>query len=62
MRKETDVEVEMVKGGLLELSVELDGEKIWETNRLWYPLPRTVVKKAREFLNKRSSRATLKST
>ena len=51
MRKENDLEVEVVKGGLLELSLEIDGEKIIETNRLWYPLPSTLVKKTREFLD-----------
>ncbi len=40
----------MVKGGLLELSVEVDGEKIVETNRLWYPLPGSLAKRTREFL------------
>ncbi|HET8670008.1 MAG TPA: hypothetical protein VFM05_05100 [Candidatus Saccharimonadales bacterium] len=52
MRKENDVEVEVVKGGLLELSVEVDGEKVVETNRLWYPLPSSLVKRTREFLTK----------
>jgi hypothetical protein len=44
--------VELVKGGLLELSVHVDGEKILETNKLWYPLPGTVAKRTRDFLNK----------
>jgi hypothetical protein len=52
LRKEGDVEVEVVKGGLLELSVDVDGEKVVETSRLWYPLPSSVVRKAREFLGK----------
>ena len=50
MRKEKDVEVKLVKGGLLELSVEVDGEKVVETNRLWYPLPNSLAKRTREFL------------
>jgi len=49
LRREDDVEVEVVKGGLLELSVELDGEKVLETNKLWYPRPSTLVKRTREF-------------
>ena len=49
MRREDDVEVEVVKGGLLELSVELDGEKVLETNKLWYPRPSALVKRTREF-------------
>ena len=50
MTKENDVEVEVVKGGLLELSVEVDGEKVVETNRLWYPLPSSLATRTREFL------------
>ena len=52
MRKENDVEVEVVKGGLLELSVEVDGKKVVDTNRLWYPLPSSLAKRTREFLSK----------
>ena len=51
MRRENDVEVEVVKGGLLELSVVVDGEKVVETNRLWYPLPSSLTKRTREFLD-----------
>ena len=42
----------MVKGKLLELSVEVDGEKVVETSRLWYPLPSSLARKTREFLSK----------
>lgn len=52
MKRKTDVEVELVKGGLLELSVQVDGEKILDTNRLWYPLPSSLVKGTLEFLKK----------
>jgi hypothetical protein len=48
----TDVEVEVVRGGFLELSVGIDGEKAIETNRLWYPLPSRVVRDVRELLKK----------
>ena len=51
MRRENDVEVEVVKGGLLELSVQVDGVKVVETNRLWYPLPSSVAKRTREYLS-----------
>ena len=54
LKQANDVEVEVVKGGLLELSVALDGEKLIETNRLWYPLPSTLVRKTRELLDKGS--------
>ena len=53
MKEENDLEVEVVKGGLLELSVGIDGEKVIETNRLWYPLPSRLVKRTREFLDKK---------
>jgi hypothetical protein len=52
LRKENDVEVEVVKGGLLELSVEVDGKKVVDTNKLWYPLPSSLAKRTREFLTK----------
>lgn len=52
LRKENDVEVEVVKGGLLELSVAVDGKKVLDTNRLWYPLPSSLAKRTREFLSK----------
>lgn len=51
MRKVNEVLVELVKGGLLELSVAVDGEKVVETNRLWYPLPSSLAKRTREFLD-----------
>jgi hypothetical protein len=52
LRGEDDVEVEVVKGGLLELSIDIDGERVIETSRLWYPLPGGLVRRAREFLDK----------
>ena len=52
LRKEEGLEVAVVKGGLLELSVDVDGEKAIETSRLWYPLPSTMVRETLEFLGK----------
>lgn len=52
LKKEKDVEVELIKGRLLELSVSIDDEKVIETNPLWYPLPSGVVSKTRELLAK----------
>ena len=38
---ENDVEVATAKaGGLGEFSVSIDGQKVIDTNRLWYPTPR----------------------
>ena len=53
MKHENDVDVEVVKGGLLELSVGIDGEKVIETNPLWYPLPSRLVRRTREILDRR---------
>ena len=54
MKEENDLEVEVVKGGLLELSVGIDGEKVIDTSRLWYPLPSRLVKRTREFLDSKA--------
>lgn len=43
LANEKDVEVTTAKGGLGEFSVSIDGQKIIDTNRLWYPTPRKVV-------------------
>lgn len=43
--KKEDVLVELVKGGLGEFSVDVDGEKVVNTSRLWYPNPGKVVEK-----------------
>ncbi len=52
MKAEDDVEVAVVKGELFELSVGIDGEKVIETNRLWYSLPSNLVRKTRKLLGK----------
>ena len=48
--KDQGVEVTTVKGGLGELSVDIDGERRIDTNRLWYPMPSKVVRKIRAAL------------
>jgi hypothetical protein len=50
LKKETDVQVEIVRGGLGEFSVHLDDRKVIDTNRLWYPAPSKVVKKIKALL------------
>jgi hypothetical protein len=52
LKEENDVDVEVVKGGLLELSVGIDGEKVIDTNRLWYPLPSSLTRKTRKLLDR----------
>jgi hypothetical protein len=51
LNKESNMEVETVKGGLGEFSVYMDGRKVIDTNRLWYPTTSTMVKKIRLLLS-----------
>ena len=50
LRKETDTQVEVVRGGLGEFSVYIDDRKVIDTNRLWYPTPSKIVKRVRALL------------
>lgn len=50
LRNETDAQVELVKGGLGEFSVDIDERKVISTNRLLYPRPSKVGRKIRELL------------
>jgi len=50
LRKEHDAQVETVRGGLGEFSIHIDGRKVIDTNRLWYPTPSKIVKKIRALL------------
>ena len=45
MRKAPGVQIETVKGGLGEFSVSIDGRKLIDTIRFWYPWPGRVIKK-----------------
>jgi len=45
-----DVEVQTKKGGLGELSVDVDGKRAFTGSRIWYPTPTTVIKKVRAML------------
>ena len=55
LSEEEDVDVEMVKGGLGEFSISIDGRKVIDTSRLWYPTPSKVVAKTRSLLAKESA-------
>ena len=55
LSNESDVEVETARGGLGEFSVAIDGQKIVDTNRLWYPTPSKVVAKTLVRLAERPS-------
>ena len=49
---DSDVQATIVKGGLGELSVSLDGKKVIDTNRLLYPRPSKIVNDIRSLLTK----------
>jgi hypothetical protein len=51
LEKEPNVNVETIKGGLGELSVDVEGKKVYSGNRLWYPTPSSVIKKVRSALS-----------
>ena len=51
-KDDSDVQVGIVKGGLGELSVSIDGKKVIDTNRLWYPRPSKIVNDLRSLLTK----------
>ena len=50
LKKEPDVQVELVKGGVGELSVSIDGQKQFDAGRFWYPRPSRVLDKIRALL------------
>lgn len=50
LKKENNIEVEMVKGGFGEFSVYIDEEKVIDTNRFWYPTTDKVVKNIQTLL------------
>ncbi|MGI8731956.1 MAG: hypothetical protein ACR2LM_01470 [Pyrinomonadaceae bacterium] len=43
--------VETISGGLGELSVDLDGTRVFKSRRLWYPTPANVIQKIREAMD-----------
>jgi hypothetical protein len=54
LKEENNVDVELLKGGFLELTVGVEGEKLIDTNRLWYPLPSSLLRKTRELLDRKA--------
>lgn len=50
LSNETDAQVELVRGGLGEFSVDIDERKVISTNRLLYPRPGKIGRKIRELL------------
>jgi hypothetical protein len=47
LSKAPGVNAVIVRGGLGEFSVNLDGRQILDTNRFWYPTPGKVIAKVR---------------
>jgi hypothetical protein len=50
LKKENNIEVELVKGGFGEFSVYIDEEKVIDTNRFWFPTTDKVVKNIQTLL------------
>jgi hypothetical protein len=50
LRKEADLQVETVRGGLGEFTVYIDDREAITTSRLWYPNPVKVLNKIRALL------------
>jgi hypothetical protein len=48
LSNEDELAVDVVKGGLGELSVSVGDRKIFKSSPLWYPTPAAVIKRVRE--------------
>ena len=55
LSKENDVEVKTAKGGFSEFSVSIDGQKVIDTSRIWFPTPSKVIAKMRSLLARQST-------
>ena len=53
LKGEPNVEVEMRRGGLGELSVRIDGQKVVETRRFWFTTSNSIVSRVRAALDGR---------
>jgi len=53
LKGEPGAEVEMRRGDLGELSVQIDGRKVVETRRFWVATPASVVRRVRAALAER---------
>jgi hypothetical protein len=52
LRESPGSRVELRRGGFGELSVQVNGRTVYDGNRLWYPLPGTVVASVRRELKR----------
>jgi hypothetical protein len=55
LAQEPELLVETIKGGLGELSVGVNGVKVFESSRFLYPTPSGVIKKVRTHLGTNAS-------
>ena len=53
LKGEPNAEVEMRRGGLGELSVQIDGQKVVETRRFWFTTSNSIVSRVRAALDGR---------
>ena len=58
LRSETQSHVELRKGGLGELSVEVAGRKVVTTNPFWYPTPNSVFQRVKRSLDGTDTQST----
>lgn len=59
LKRENNLDVELVKGGLGELSVHFDDQKVVDTTRFLYPSPGKIVKKVQALLIEPAARESI---
>ena len=57
LSKENNCEVQTIAGGLGEFRVSIDGERVLDTSRFWYPSRKNVVAKIREVLSQKNTQS-----
>ena len=50
LKQDAEVEVQTKKGGLGELSVDVNAKRVFTSSRLWYPTPTSIIKRVRAVL------------
>jgi hypothetical protein len=50
LKQESGLNIQTKRGGLGEFSVLIDHRRVIDTNRLWYPSPKKVIKEIRKRL------------
>ena len=57
LEQDRELQVETKRGGLGELSVDVDGKRVFTGSRLRYPTPTSVVERVRAALPKQTEKA-----